>query len=531
MTNRTMVIQSHFPQSSGHTGDLREASAGAGHLRGWIPLVLALVVTLVLGGASVARAVTVPPLDAHTDLEFSLDGTTWSDAPESVLGEWGCDLVDPAPVVDPDGAIGGTVGVDPCAMSPGEFIDRTYYVRNSTTTGRPGLYEVGIGQFELSGMAEFDVSSVITGVTGSDSGDVTLFGADTDQAAQTPAPDSRLAALVLAPGASAKVVDTVAVPVDPLNYAQYQSVSPRIWVSFSDTSLVDTDRDGLPDIIEDEIGTDPLDPLNPLPGGTVGSPYGPENFLPITPPGTVLEVDPDTLPPGIIIEDGVLSGTPTTPGTYDIAFTITMPGGAEYTSIRRVVVNPPGGGGGSSDLPDIIWPVIVGGIIGIIIVILWPNLGSLSDSLGGGSSSGSDSGSGSSSSSSSSSGSDSGSSSSSGSDSSSAPGSGGSTDSTNESTTDSTTESTAESTTDSGDSTTDSGTESTTGQVAIEKVTTREGSPSDSWARANSEVRSTLPTTGVGAVDLLLWALTAAAAGTTLILFARRRRAAGDAED
>lgn len=55
MTNRTMVIQSHFPQSTGHTGDLREASAGAGHLRGWIPLVLALVVTLVLGGASVAE--------------------------------------------------------------------------------------------------------------------------------------------------------------------------------------------------------------------------------------------------------------------------------------------------------------------------------------------------------------------------------------------------------------------------------------------------------------------------------------------
>ncbi|WP_264888581.1 hypothetical protein [Dietzia sp. NCCP-2495] len=431
--------------------------------------------TLVLGGASVARAVTAPPLDAHTDLEFSLDGTTWSDAPESVVGEWGCDLVDPAPVVDPDGAIGETVGVDPCATSPGEFIDRTYYVRNSTTTGRPGLYEVGIGQFELSGMAEFDVSSVITGVTGSDSGDVTLFGADTDQAAQTPAPDSRLAALVLAPGASAKVVDTVAVPVDPLNYAQSQSVSPRIWVSFSDTGLVDTDRDGLPDIIEDEIGTDPLDTLNPLPGGTVGSPYGPENFLPITPPGTVLEVDSDTLPPGIGIEDGVLSGTPTAPGTYDIA------------------------------------PVIVGGIIGISVVILWPNLGSLSDSLGGGSSS--------------SSGSDSGS----GSDSSSAPGSGGSTDSTTDSTTESNTESTTESTTDSGGSTTDSGTESTTGQVAIEKVTSREGSPSDSWARANSEVRSTLPTTGVGAVDLLLWALTAAAAGTTLILFARRRRAAGDA--
>ena len=512
-----MVIQSHFPQSPGHSGDLRESSAGAGHLRGLIPLVLALVVTLVLGGASVARAVTAPPLDAHTDLEFSLDGTTWSVAPEAVLGEWGCDLVDGSPVVDPSGAIGGTIGVDPCAMAPGEYIDRTYYVRNATETGRPGLYEVGIGQFELSGMAEFDVSSEIAGATGSDSGEVTLFGADTAQAAQTPERDSQLASLVLAPGASARVVDTVAVPVDPLNYEQYQSVSPRIWVSFSDIELIDTDRDGLPDIIEEEIGTPPLDPFNPLPGGTVGSPYGPEDFLPITPPETVLEVDPDTLPPGITLEDGVLTGTPTTPGTYDIAFTITMPGGAEYTSIRRVVVKSPGGGGGSSDLPDIIWPIIVGGIIGIIVVILWPNLGSLSDSLGGGSSNGS-------------SGSNSGSDSSSGSssDSGSAPDSDGPTDG---STTGSTTEAETESTTDSGASTTDSGTESTTGQVAIEKVTSREGSPSDTWARANSEIRSTLPTTGVGAVDLLLWALTAAAAGTTLILFARRRRTAGDAED
>ncbi|MBB1023797.1 hypothetical protein G6019_05015, partial [Dietzia sp. DQ12-76] len=43
-------------------------------------------------------------------------------------------------------------------------------------------------------------------------------------------------------------------------------------------------------------------------------------------------------------------------------------------------------------------------------------------------------------------------------------------------------------------------------------------------ARANSQVRGSLAETGVGATDLLLWALTAAAAGVTLILLAGRRR-------
>ena len=65
----------------------------------------------------------------------------------------------------------------------------------------------------------------------------------------------------------------------------------------------------------------------------------------------------------------------------------------------------------------------------------------------------------------------------------------------------------------------------TSGQVPVDSVTPREASPSEDWARANSEVRSSLPTTGVGVTDLLLWALTAAAAGATLILFAKRRQA------
>ncbi|MFN3340691.1 MAG: thrombospondin type 3 repeat-containing protein, partial [Dietzia sp.] len=346
---------------------------------GLIPVALATALTLILGGASVARAVTATPLDAHADLEFSLDGSTWSDAPDLVLGSWGCDLVGGPALSDPVGAISGTPEVDPCSMSPGESIDRTYHVRNATGTGRTGRYAVGIGEFLVSGEAEFDVSSTITGSVGADSQTVTLYGADTPQAADSPARGSTVAALDLAPGQTARVVDEVSVPLDAANYAQRQSVSPMIWVSFSDIGVVDTDGDGLPDLVEDQLGTDPTDPLNRLPDGTVGQRFGPEPFLPLSPEGTGLVVDLSTLPPGLRLEDGALVGTPTRAGTYDVEFTVTMPDGATYTSTRRVVIQPRSGGG-SSDLPGFIWPVVVVGVIGVII---GPGLGSLGGSIGG----------------------------------------------------------------------------------------------------------------------------------------------------
>ena len=60
--------------------------------------------------------------------------------------------------------------------------------------------------------------------------------------------------------------------------------------------------------------------------------------------------------------------------------------------------------------------------------------------------------------------------------------------------------------------------------MPVNSVTPREGAPSQEWARANSDVRGSLASTGVGAIDLLLWALTASAAGAVLILLAKRRR-------
>ncbi|WP_228549050.1 thrombospondin type 3 repeat-containing protein, partial [Dietzia sp. SYD-A1] len=343
---------------------------------GLIPVALAAAVTLVLGGASVARAVSASPLDAHTDLEFSLDGVTWSDAPDLVLGSWGCDLAGGPAHTDPRGAIGGTPEVDPCSMSPGQSIDRTYHVRNATTTGRTGRYAVGIGDYLVSGGAEFDVSSTLTGAVEVDSRTVTLYGPDTPRAGDSPARGTTVAALDLAPGQTATVVDEVSVPLDVENHTQRQSVSPMIWVSFSDIGVVDTDGDGLPDLAEDQLGLDPTDPVNRLPDGRTGRSFGPEVFLPSASEGIVLDVDTSSLPPGLRLEDGVLKGTPTRAGTYDIGFAVTLPDGATYHSIRRVVIRP-GAGGGSVDLPDLIWPVVIVGVIGLI---LGPLLGSLGGS-------------------------------------------------------------------------------------------------------------------------------------------------------
>ncbi|MFI8695530.1 thrombospondin type 3 repeat-containing protein [Dietzia maris] len=498
-----------------------------------MPLILAAVVTLVLGGASVAQAVTVPALDAHTDLEFSLDGFTWTDAPDLALGSWGCDPAGgpgdsaspggsaPPSVPAPPGASGGIPDVDPCAMLPGESVDRTYHVRNAADSGRTGRYAVGVGDFVVSESAEFAVRSSITGATAADSGTVMLYGAGTGQAGGSPARGAMVAALELGPGESARVVDEVSVPLDVPNSAQRQSVSPRMWVSFSDVDGLDRDGDGLPDTTENLIGTDPSDPLNRLPDVIAGQEYGPERFLPTPPEGTVLDVVTDTLPPGMRLEDGALTGTPTRADTYDIAFSVTMPGGATYTSVRRVVVHP-ASGGGSTDLPDIVWPVIVGGVIGVVIGVFGPALGSLAgpgslagsgslaDSVGGSTGSTSEGGS---------EGSASGvpATSTAPSPDRSHPDGPGASDGPNppDGADNATDTRVTRPATDEGDP---------TGRVAESAVTPREGAPSDAWIRANSEVRGSLATTGVSGTELVLWALTAAAAGATLILFARRRR-------
>nr|WP_241737199.1 thrombospondin type 3 repeat-containing protein [Dietzia sp. CQ4] len=287
-----------------------------------------------------------------------------------------------------------------------------------------------------------------------------------------------------------------------------------IWVSFTDIGVVDTDGDGLPDLVEDQLGTDPTDPVNRLPDGTIGRSFGPEPFLPRTPEGAVLAVDASTLPPGLRLEDGVLVGTPSRAGTYDVEFTVTLPDGATYTSVRRLVIRP-ASGGGSADLPDVIWPVVIIGVIGLI---LGPGLGSLGGSIGGslggsqgglpgwpwnGSAGGSSGGSAGS----------------------------GSVPAAPVTSTPATSAPSSAPPSPPRSTPSPAGPDGANGpgQIPVNSVTPREGAPSSEWARANSQVRGSLAETGVGATDLLLWALTAAAAGVTLILWASRRRS--DPED
>lgn len=471
-----------------------------------------------------ARAVTVPALDAHVDLQFSLDGATWADAPGLVLGSWGCDFAGGPVISDPGGAIGGTADVDPCSMSPGESIDRTYHVRNATNTGRTGRYAVGVGDYVVSDHAEFTVSSTIAG-QGTEAHTVNLFGPATTGAGGSAERGSTVAMLNLAPGQSAKVVDEVSVPRDADQTTQRQSVSPLMWVSFSDIGIVDTDGDGLPDRDEDELGTDPTDPFNTLPNGTTGTAYGPELFLPTSEPGTDLEVDVSTLPPGMRLEDGALVGIPTRAGVYDIAFTVTMPGGATYTSVRRVTVEA--AGGGSVDLPDLFWPIVIIGIIGGGIGSVGHVIGgSLGNALGSGGSLGSLSW-----------------------DSLTGPGgplgnlalesvtgpngSHGSAASSNSAMFSPATSllTPSQSPTPMPSQTSTSTAPSDRGQIPAAVVTPHDGAPPSEWARANSHVRGSLAETGVSVADMLLWAFTSLAAGITLMLLISRRTDSSDTPD
>lgn len=305
----------------------------------------------------------------HTDLEFSLDGEAWDTEPQAVIGEWGC----------PEGAAATDSVPDPCRMNPGDEISRTYFIKNSTDTGQTGRFLVGIGEYDISETADFEVSSTITGRAGigESTGTVSLVGSAASDAGETAQPGQSIASLELAPGQIAMVVDRVSVPMDSENQSQNQHVSPRMWIDFQATGDVDsdgdgltdveeeelgtdpnnpdTDGDGVPDGLEDEIGTDPLDPNDPgpLPGGTVGEEYGPVPVLPL-PDGYTIDPDKSTVPPGMTIDDeGNLSGTPTTPGTFDVEILVIGPDGEETTVIRPIVIAPEVPGDSDGDgIPD-----------------------------------------------------------------------------------------------------------------------------------------------------------------------------------
>ena len=344
----------------------RPAAGDAGRRRaGLVPVALAAVSTLVLGGLSIAHAAAPGPLDPHSDQEFSLDGTSWTAEPDQVIGSWGCVSPGPSVKTPAGGVVTANGQVDACAMAPGDAITRTYYVRN-TAPAQTGVFSVGVGEYDVSSGAEFKVSSTITsgGATDSHSGD--LLGDEVPGKGLIP--NARLAALPLAPGQSARVVDVVTVPEDTKNYSQLQHVSPMMWIDFTGAAL-DSDGDGLSDSREKELGTDPnkadtdgdgindgdevklgSSPLDakdpgPMPVGEVGVPYPPKGstakLVPL-PPGATVSVPAGKLPPGLTLNpDGTVSGVPTESGTWTVPVTVTLPDRSTVTVDRVIRVAPP----------------------------------------------------------------------------------------------------------------------------------------------------------------------------------------------
>lgn len=386
------------------------AVSGGVRRRGLVLVALAAIVTLVLGGLSTARALEPEPLDARADLEFSFDGTHWQDDPQAIIGEWGCEAAAPGP--PPANSERGA-----CRLYPGDSIARTYFVRNANENGRAGRFAVGVGDIEVSDFGTFDVTTTLSPTTGAaeTTGTVEVRGPSLDDAGPAVPRGAELAFVELEPGAAVRVDDEVEVPVDAPNEAQEQYVSPRMWIEFSAEGVLDSDGDGLTDDEERELGTDPFDPdtdgdgvpdgvevwtgTDPLdasdPGdltdAKVGVEYPAAPLLPRLPDGAHIEVRTDTLPPGMTVnEAGMLVGTPTKPGEYDIVFDLVTADGKRYEVVRHITVDvqgDPGSGGGSvgsiGDLLGWLLGLIFGSVGG---VPDWLDLGSLGGgSVGGGS--------------------------------------------------------------------------------------------------------------------------------------------------
>lgn len=454
--------------------------------RRWAPVAVASAITLALGGVTVTKAnAQIAPMNPYTDLEFSLDGQSWESEPQKIIGDWGCDAGDASST--PEIAL-------PCRMGPGDEVSRTYFVRNSTDTGQPGLFTVGVGDYTVTDSAEFTVSSSISEINGTSAttGTAALIGPNAQSTATPAQRDQALSSLVLAPGEEAMVVDTVTVPRDASEAAQLQSTSPKLWIDFV-AEVNDSDHDGLPDDLENQVGTDPNDPSNSLPPGKVGDDYGPHPLFPgLDGEGITVTIDEGALPPGLKYEDGNIVGTPTQPGKYEIAVTVIDENGDKHESIVTIVIQPedeePTGSSGTVLIPIVVGIIGAIGAIGSLPHILpWLPIGS-SD---GGSSDGSPG-------------------SSNGSGNSGSPDNNGN----------ATEGSKAPQRLGAGDQARDEQVDD-----ALKSQAGRTGSPDPSWQDENSQVRADgLANTGVNVGQMLLWALTALAAGFTLILIARRRR-------
>jgi hypothetical protein len=152
---------------------------------------------------------------------------------------------------------------------------------------------------------------------------------------------------------------------DPLTTA-------AVLMTFSPTTMVDTDKDGIPDKIEAILGTNPLvadsrwlasGNGNSVPGVTVptvlnatSSAVNQAFSFTIAANGTgpfTWKISAGFLPPGLILNTttGVISGTPTASGNYSIEFTATDANGTTTNVIAQIQIGVlPSAGGHDGDL-------------------------------------------------------------------------------------------------------------------------------------------------------------------------------------
>lgn len=177
----------------------RVSARGAGAVVGTLFLVLAM---LYAGAGAAAAQGHEEPGSTSGSLQFSDDGTTWADTAAEALPAFG----------------GGN-------LSPGNYITRTYFVRNADT--RTGTFETVIGQWSASANSLFTVQSDFDGSEGET---YVYYGEDITDRTYGPAVENGtvLNSVQLAPGEQVQVVDSVGIHPDAGSEAQGSRVTAAI---------------------------------------------------------------------------------------------------------------------------------------------------------------------------------------------------------------------------------------------------------------------------------------------------------------
>lgn len=136
----------------------------------------------------------------------------------------------------------------------------------------------------------------------------------------------------------------------------------------SGAQLTDTDKDGITDVVETQLGLNPsvADAGGAIPGAGLAQPgLTASSFLAsgtlghafnyALGGGMSFQLNTGSLPPGLILSPttGQISGTPTQAGSYSFDYTLTPVSGAQSIVIGRIDILEPATAGNDSDVPTL----------------------------------------------------------------------------------------------------------------------------------------------------------------------------------